>query len=87
MSENNLTVAFFKYWPYIDAISTINPFKQLKCALESKFSNFKIFKNCKYFVSLNDHNNRPTALTTGPMAFILSQYKVYFHPHEPFLFS
>ena len=27
-------------------INTINPFKQLKCALESKLSNFKIFENC-----------------------------------------
>ena len=30
--------------PY--AINTINPFKQLKRALESKLSNFKIFENC-----------------------------------------
>ena len=30
------------YW--CNAISTINPFKQLKHALESKLSNFKIFE-------------------------------------------
>ena len=28
------------------ATNTINPIKQLKRALESKLSNFKIFKNC-----------------------------------------
>ena len=27
-------------------LSAINPFKQLKRALESKLSNFKIFENC-----------------------------------------
>ena len=32
------------YW--YDAIRTINPFKQLKRALESKLSIFKIFDNC-----------------------------------------
>ena len=32
------------YW--YDAISTINPFKKLKRALESKLSNFKNFENC-----------------------------------------
>ena len=52
------------YWYY--AISAINPFEQLKCALELKLSNFKIFENCKYFVSLTDNNNQPTALTTEP---------------------
>ena len=31
---------------WYDAISTKNPFKRLKRALESKLSNFKIFKNC-----------------------------------------
>ena len=30
----------------IGMISTINSFKQLKRALESKLLNFKIFKNC-----------------------------------------
>ena len=37
----------FKYWPFINwykAISTINPFKQPKRALELKLVNFKIFK-------------------------------------------
>ena len=29
-----------------DAINTINPLKKLKCALESKLSNFKNFENC-----------------------------------------
>ena len=50
-SETNLTIAFLSntdhmyiYW--CDAFSTINPFKQLKCALESKLLNFKIFKSC-----------------------------------------
>ena len=30
----------------LHCISTINPFKKLKLALESKLSNFKIFENC-----------------------------------------
>ena len=52
------------YW--YDAIGIINPFKQLKCALESKLSNFKIFKTASNLShslihSLTDHNNRPTA--------------------------
>ena len=41
-----------------DAISTINRFKQLKRALESKLSNFKIFENCQHFVSFTGHNNQ-----------------------------
>ena len=56
ISENNLTICSisFKYWPYTyiywyNAINTINPFKQLKCALESKLPSFKTFKNCKNF--------------------------------------
>ena len=32
------------YW--YNAISAINPFKQLKRALELKLLNFKIFENC-----------------------------------------
>ena len=31
---------------WYDAIGTINPFKQLKCALELKLSTFKIIENC-----------------------------------------
>ena len=48
--ENNLTTTFSLnmlptiYW--YDAINTINSFKQLKRALESKLSNFEIFENC-----------------------------------------
>ena len=48
--ESNLATTFSSkychtiYW--YDAISTINPFKQLKRALESKLSNFKIFESC-----------------------------------------
>ena len=45
----------------------------------------------KFFVSPNNclpvHNNRPTVLNTGHKASILSQCKVYFCLHEPFLFS
>ena len=37
------------YW--YDAINTINPFKQLKCNLELKFSDFKIFKKLQEFLS------------------------------------
>ena len=40
-------LAIYIYW--YDAINTINLFKQLKCALESKLSDFKIFENCKNF--------------------------------------
>ena len=41
-----------------DAISTINPFKQFKRALESKLSNFKFSKTASISShSLTDHNN------------------------------
>ena len=76
----------FKYWPFIywyEVIGTINLFKQPKCTLELKLSNFKCFVNCKHFVCLPDHNNWSTAQTTACMVSILSQYD----SHEPLLFS
>ena len=52
-----VTIAFLSntghiYW--YNAINNINPSKQLKRALESKLSNFKIFKTASIFVSLTD---------------------------------
>ena len=47
------------YW--YEAISAINWFKQLKLAFKLTLPNFKIFDNCKIFVYLPNHKNRPTA--------------------------
>ena len=39
------------------------------------------------YIFLPNHNNQPNTLITGFMAVILSQGKVNFCPHKPFLFS
>ena len=57
MSKSKFTIAFPSNTGHIsinwyEAISIINPFKQPKCALESKLLNFKNFANCKIFVCL-----------------------------------
>ena len=105
MSKSKFTIAFPSNTGHIsinwyEAISTINPFKQPKCALESKLLNFKNFANCKIFVCLPTglpawpHHpqkstyllNSHSSLTSINLFSILSHYEVYFYLHEPFLF-
>ena len=102
MSKSKFTIAFPSNTGHIsinwyEAISTINPFKQPKCALESKLLNFNIFANCKIFVCLPTpwpHHpqkstyllNSHSSLTSINLSSILSHYEVYFYLHEPFLF-
>ena len=62
----------------------MNLFKQPKHASELMLSNFKIIMNCWRFICLPDHNNQPTASTTGSIISIISHVTVCFHPNKAF---
>ena len=68
--EDNLTTFSFNMLPYNLFVrcnySAINPSKQLKRALESKLSNFKIFENYSYYSISSESHSLTTTIDLPP---------------------
>ena len=65
MHLENLTTTFSYHKVYwYDAISTINPFKQLKCTLESKLLNgpYSLLVRASYFISCSVYSRSTSVI-------------------------